>query len=322
MKMRFDFFYHIIILIVHDELHRAFAVPVIEYLRRHRHLFLAMLEQRTAVVADNILHLRLLHGSLHGKEMEKAFPALRAGRHFGARQEAVEFHGRQHRIDHDILRRTRMYIDTSYGDLGTGRVEILVYDLSLGIAVYRVGKIRTECLQVKMIGAVSDFLIRCKGDADPAMRYVLLQNLLRRCEDLRDAGFVIRAEHRGAVCHNQRSALHIGKHRELPHFNRPAAAAERYVTAVIILYDTRIHMCAAEIRHGIHMGNQSDCRCILAPGRRRYRAVHIAAVIDAGIFYAHRLHLIDELSGQIELVRRRRRGLAGLAAHRIKRHIF
>ena len=75
-----------------------------------------------------------------------------------------------------------------------GRVEVFIVQAAQGAAVHSIGIIAAKAFHVKVIGALADFLVRGKADLHSAVGLALFQDLRRRAEDLRHAGFVVAAQ--------------------------------------------------------------------------------------------------------------------------------
>ena len=59
-----------------------------------------------------------------------------------------------------------MYVQALEDNFSAGGIEILIFQLTDLSTVNRISPITTELLYVKMIGTLSDFLIRGKSDTD------------------------------------------------------------------------------------------------------------------------------------------------------------
>ena len=140
---------------------------------------------------------------------------------------------------------------------------------------------------------------------------ILVQTLNHR-HDLRDAGFVVRAEQRGAVSHDEVVAEMLGQafeHRRLHDH------AELFVdddgAAVVVLHDARVDVLAARLGGSVHVRDKSERGNGVRLGKvRRDRPHHIAMLVDARVLHAERAQLIDQQVRQIPLTRRRGDALA------------
>ena len=178
------------------------------------HLFLdgaeslfPLLETVCVVIPDDIPENGLSHIPFHISEVIKALISVCIPGSFSGRQQAVDLHGDKGGIDHDILGGSGMDVHAGDPELGFGRIEILILDLTLCIAIESIGEVSAECLEIKVCGSHSDLLVRSKRDADRPMRNLILHDPLRHGHDLGDSGFVVRAQDGGPVACDQSAAF-------------------------------------------------------------------------------------------------------------------
>ena len=192
--------------------------------------------------------------------MEKALKPLGVRRGAG-RQEGLELHAEHDGTDHLILRGTRVNIHALDVQRAGSRIKVLVLDAADFTAVHRVGDFRAEALHVEELCALSDFLIRRETDAELAVAVLrVLVQIFDERHDLCDTGLVVRAEQRAAVRDQERIPLGEFQLREglrREHF----AVSERNVPALIFLDEARLHIRVARRGRGIHVGDETECRC-------------------------------------------------------------
>lgn len=178
-------------------------------------------------------------------------------------------------IDHCILGAAGVNRFAADRDDGACRVETLVLEFSEQTAVHRIGKIRTESLDVKIIRAFADLFVRREGKSDFAVRDLGMRDkIFERGHDRRDTRLVIGAEECRAVGRDDFFAdepLERGKilrrHHELAVFDRAALIDE----------PTGILTTSGHLRRGVHMrdkGNRLESFDI-----RLNRAVEIAVFL-------------------------------------------
>ena len=85
----------------------------------------------------------------------------------------MEFHGDVLGVDHDIFGVTGVDVAPVYGHDGGGGVEILIFQLAQGAAVYGIGIVCAECLDIETVCASADLLVRGEADADACVRRAL-----------------------------------------------------------------------------------------------------------------------------------------------------
>lgn len=98
-----------------------------------------------------------------------------------------------------------MHADAPDLEIGLTRVEVLVLNLALRVAVHGVGDVRVEVLHVEVAGAGADLLVRRERDAQRTVRRAVAKHALERAHDLRDASLVVHAQNRGAVARERRA---------------------------------------------------------------------------------------------------------------------
>ena len=120
------------------------------------------------------------------------------------RKQALEFHADEQCILHLELRAAWVNADTVNHNLPGSSIEILILELTEGSAVYRVGDIRAEIRNIETVCTSTDFLIRCKANADFSMLYLWMrQKMFCHGHNLCDARLIVGAEQRRTVRYDQ-----------------------------------------------------------------------------------------------------------------------
>ena len=190
-------------------------------------------------------------------------------------------------------------------------VEILVLQFAQRAAIHRVGVIRAEIRHIKVIRTAADFLVRREADAHRAvLRRIGGGQPLAQRHNFRHARLIIRAQHAVAAGDNQLLPLQVLQEREAVDDH---AVFERDGAAVVVLDDDGVRRTLHAVGC-IHMRNQPDFRRMIALGGNR--RVHIAVVVNAGVFDAHCVQLVHQHFCQHPRVRRGRAGAARLAGGR------
>ena len=151
------------------------------------------------MVADDVLQLGRLHISFHVGQVEEALVAVGTGGNVGGRQAAVDVHSNQCRVDHDILGRAGMDVDAANAEHGGCGVEILILNAALHITVHRIGEVRAEAGNVKIVRSPSDLLVRRECNTDLSVRDILPQQALRHGHDFGDARLIVRSQQSRSV---------------------------------------------------------------------------------------------------------------------------
>ena len=145
----------------------------------------------------------------HAYKMIESLIVLGIRWSFSAREGGVDLHCHQGGIDHHVFCGSRVYIHPlDLKDRICG-IEVLILDLTFGIAVHGIGKISIKFFNVKMIGASADFLIRSKSDGDRTVWDLFCQYSFCHSHDLCNSGFVIRSQNRISIAGDQSTTFEI-----------------------------------------------------------------------------------------------------------------
>ncbi|CZV20514.1 Uncharacterised protein [Enterobacter hormaechei] len=191
---------HIVIAVFDDEFNIAIRMqPLADLFRDLHHLTLARFKGLAVEIADNIVHLRAVHGPLDAGQMIKTlipFRHLRAlfGGHF-----RMNTRSQRQRIHHHPFRRPRMNVIPDDFDRHRCRVKVFILQFTHAATVDGVGPLRVKRLNVKVFCAFSNLFIRREGHADIAMRDIFALQHRQRRHDLGDARFVISPQQGFAV---------------------------------------------------------------------------------------------------------------------------
>ena len=128
---------------------------------------------------------------------------------FSLREGSVDLHCHQGGIDHHIFCRSRVYIHAfDLKDRICG-IEVLILNLTFGVSVHGVGKIRIKFFDIKMIRSSANFLIRSKSDRNLTMWDIFSQNLFCHGHDLCNSGLVVCTEDGISVAGDQSTTFEI-----------------------------------------------------------------------------------------------------------------
>jgi len=193
-----------------------------------------------------------------------------------------------------------MHGEAMDGHGGSSGVEVLVFHGTGIAAVHSIGKVGTKAGNVKQAGTLADLLVRGKGDAQLAVGQALFQHGLHGGHDLGHTGLVIGAQQGGAVGGDQGLALHRGQEGESGNLHHHAGGGQGHVAAVVVLVQDGVHVLAAGIGGGVHVGDEAQCGLVLAAGSGRQAAVDVAVLVHTGILHAQSLELLHQLVGQVK----------------------
>ena len=319
VEVRQDLFLHVIVGIFQHKLHGAAAVFFTEVggSRLHQGFFRG--EFQRVMVADDIAGSCFHNVTGKLREVEEAFIAFSVLRALGGREHCVKLLRHVQGVAHPVLGRTGVDADAVERKLCGSGVEVFIFQLAGRSAIHRIGEIRAKTGDVETICAAADLFIRCKGDADAPMPQLRVRKqIFRECHDLRDAGFVVRTEERGAVRYDNIFPDAVRKGREHAFFNGNVGV-ERNVAAGVVPHDPRAHIRAGCIGRSIHMRDEAKGG---EPFRRSGNAaVNIAVLFHARVRNAHGPHFLRKPVRKRELLFRAGDLFAPFLGLRIKGNI-
>ncbi len=151
-------------------------------------------------------------------------------------------------------------------------------DVTCGLAVHGIAEIGAELVQVDLVDAVADLLVRREQDLDRAVLDLWIADQeMRRIHDLGEPGLVVGAEQGGAVGGDDVVADLVGEYLGTRRRGSPAGVGREHdVAAAIILHDLRPDVPAGAVGRGVHVRAEADHRHRLV-GVGRNRRVDIAA---------------------------------------------
>ena len=129
-----------------------------------------------------------------------------------------------------------------------------------------------------------DLFIRQEAYAHAAVRNLRVCRKVRHSgHNLGDAGLVVGAQQRPTVRRQERLSDVAGQLGEFARRqNNAIVTVQHDIAAVIALHDLRLNVLAGEVRSGVHMREEADCRhrFIRRCGERRH---HIAILIPCDL---------------------------------------
>ena len=250
------------------------------------------------MVADDVAQRGLCHAALHIREVEEALIALGLFRYFVLGQQRVEVHCHGCSVDHHVLGAAGVNAHAVHRQHCGGSIEVLVFDLAEGAAVHGVAVVAAELLHIEPVRAVADLLVGREDDAHLAVLDVFFQDRLHRSHDLGKACFVVCAEQRRAVGHDQLVA-HVAFKTGAERFGEGNVVVELELTA-LVAHETGLDVLARGVGRSIHVRDERDDRRVhaLACGER---CEHIAAVVHVNVFEMKRFELLHQNVSEILL---------------------
>ena len=236
--------------------------------------------------------------------MDEALVALGLFRHLIGGEKGVQLHGDRRGVLHNVLRAARMDADAVHTDERRGRVEVFVFVYAELAAVHGVAPVARKLFNVQPLRAAADLLVGREHDAQLPMRRAGGDELFHRRHDLGNARFVVRAEQRGAVRHEQHLPAHVLHGGKLLFRENDAVAEFNILAGVEHL--TGVHALAARGGSGVHMRDERERSGGLDALRGGKRADGIAAAVHMDVLQPQREHFLGQTARELQLPGRRR----------------
>ena len=156
---------------------------------------LFLLQSLVAEIAHDETDRRFLQRASDTDGMQKTFVALSSfGRAVILGKSIDDSRGDLDRMLHLPFGKAGMGADPFDRDGGAICRKRLILDIAGGLAVYRIGKIGVQFLQVSFVDATTDLFVGREEDLDGAMLDLrIVDEEMRRIHDLGNAGLVVRA---------------------------------------------------------------------------------------------------------------------------------
>ena len=309
--MGLDLFQHIAVAVLDLHFYGTCAVLAVQVIGNVLQIVLLELQLGGIVVAQDVAQLCGGDIAVHLAQVVEALTPLGGLGTCHHGQSTVELHGNVGGVDHGVLGRAGVHREAVDGHGSSGGVEVLVLNVAGIAAVHRVGKVCTKAGNIEQVGTLADLLVRGKADAQLAVGAALADDGLHSGHDLSHTGLIVCTQQGGAVGGDEGLALHGGKEGEGGDLHHLAGGGQHHIAAVIVLVQDGVHVLAAGIRGGVHVGDQTQCGLFLAAGGGGQRAVDVAVFVHPGVLHAQSLQLLHQLVSQIKLPRSGRMG-AGL----------
>ena len=301
VEVGFDLLDHVAVAVLDLHFDRTGTILAVEVGRDLEQVVLLILQLVRVVVAQDIAELGVGDIAVHLAEVIESLPPLGGLRACHDGQSHVELHRHIGGVDHGILCTAGMDREAVDGDGGRSSVEVFVLDAAHVAAIDGVGKVCPEALEVEQSGTLADLLVGGEGDAELAVRPPLGQQGLHCGQDLGHAGLVICAQQGRAVGGDEGLALQLLEEGEGGGLHDHAGGGQDHIAAVVVFMEDGVDVLAAGIRCGVHVGDQTQCRLVLAVGRSRNAAVNVAVLVHKGIFDADGLHVLDQNVCKVKL---------------------
>ncbi len=193
--------------------------------------------------------------------MQKPLLAFGGFRRAGVFREPVDDGSRDlDRVLHLALGEARMGADALDGDGGAIGGKGLVFDMTGGFAIHRIGEIGAELVQVDLVDAPADLLVGGEQDLDRAVLDLgIFDQELRRIHDLGDAGLVVGTQQRRSVSRDDVVTDLVGEIGILGGANHLGGVGRQDdVAAAIVPDDLRLDVVSGAVGRGIHVRTEAD----------------------------------------------------------------
>ena len=199
-----------------------------------------------------------------------------------------------------------------------GGVEVFALIFAHAAAVHRVGEVRAEALDVKVVRALADLLVGGEAHANFAVLQVGVGHKeLAQGHDLGDARLVVAAQQGGAVGDDQLVA-HVTL-QTFKFFRLHDHTVAHVQLAAGIHQAAGMHRAGGHGGGGVHMGDQADGGLIGHVGGN-FR-IDVAGGADADVLRTHFLQFLFQQSGHIPLFFGGGMGSGGFAGAGVDDHI-
>ena len=253
VHVRINLLLHIIVLVVDNRLYGSVAILLVHLVHAVLDEILAVFKLVAVVISDDVAEFCLLAAALDADEMVETLVAFSLLRSLVLRNHVLEFHSQSACIHHLSLGIARMNAHALDDDLGSGSIEVLVFQVAQVAAIYGVSPVAAKLLYVEMMCTHTDFLVRIETYADiSVLDFVVVAQIAHSLYDFSDARLVVSTQQGSTVCHDD--ILSLVSLQLWESLNaRDDARAQLDVVAVIVLDDARFYILSAGIRRCIHV---------------------------------------------------------------------
>ncbi|CHD60737.1 Uncharacterised protein [Salmonella enterica subsp. enterica serovar Typhi] len=205
MRMLNHFFAHIVITVFNHQFDIAVRMqPLADFFGNLHHFAFTRFKLLTVEIANDVVHFGPVNGAFHAGQMIKPFVTFSGFRRFIRRHFRVNPRRQRQRIDHHAFRRTRMHVIADDFDIHRGGIEVFKLQFSHAAAVDRIGPLRAKFLNIEVLRAFPYLFVRRKRHFNFAVGNRITFQHRQRGHDLRNTGFIVRAQQCLTIGSNQR----------------------------------------------------------------------------------------------------------------------
>ena len=162
--MGLNLFPHIVVGVLQFQFNRTVAILSVQVFSGCGHKLLFLLKKGFVMVPDNVAQYASFHLALHIGQVNKALIVFGMLRLLSLGKQTLELHGDILGVDHLILGRTRMNIQSVDRHFCGSRIKILVFQLAYRTAVGSVGIVGAKMRHIKPVSPPADLFIRSKSN--------------------------------------------------------------------------------------------------------------------------------------------------------------
>ncbi len=280
VHLRVNLLLHVVVLVLYLCHHGALAVLLTHPGSTLLHEVLAVLKLVAVVVADDIAESGVLGVCLDACEMIESLIALSGLRTLVGRQHGGKLRCQHTGINHLALGISGMHAHALDSDFRPGGIEVLKFQLAHVAAVHGVSPLAAKLLNVEVMCAHANLLVRIEGYAYVTVLHLLMvAQPAHRLYYLGNASLVVGTE----------KCLSVGHYQVLAHMvkqfgkflrTRHNALAQLNVAAVVVAHYPCLNVGAAAVGTGVIMADETYCGHFLTGVR-----------LQGGVDISHLVHL-------------------------------
>ena len=208
MHVRINLLLHVIVLVVDNRLYGSVAILLVHLVHAVFDEVLAVFKLIAVMIADDVAELCLLAAALDADEVVETLVAFSLLRSLVLRNHILEFHSQSACIHHLALGIACMNAHALDNDLGSGSIEVLVFQIAQVAAIYGVRPVAAKFLYVEMMCTHTDFLVRIETYSDVAvLDFIVVAQIAHSLYDFSDARLVVSTQQGSTVCYDDILAL-------------------------------------------------------------------------------------------------------------------
>ena len=160
------------------------------------------------MITNDITDFRILHRTVQSYQMIETLISICMFRTLPGWQQAIHLSSHLQSINHLIFSITRMHVPSLNSNLGTGGIEVFIFQFALKTTINGVSEFSTKFLHVEIIHTPAYFLIRRETDTDfPVLNLRVRHQIFGSRHDLCNTRFIVSTQQSCPVGRDQRVSL-------------------------------------------------------------------------------------------------------------------